>query len=106
MWRTVSLTLMLLVVTASGHASNDVLGGSLGRWLDVDAGPKLLKTLSTHPRFRGETIRIVTMSDGTVSATSNRLVDAVREALTRELLDKPGIHLAWDNPSEGCRPPR
>lgn len=106
MWRTVSLAAMLLLVTANAHASSDVLGGTLGRWLDIDAGPRLLETLSTHPRFRGEAIRIVAMDGGKVSATSNRLVDAVRGTLTRELLDKPGVHIAWDNASEDCQPRR
>ncbi len=97
-----------LLVTLGGHvdASSSLLTGELGRWLETYAAPELVDVLSNHPRFKGETIRFVTMKEGKPTDNSDKLTQAVQQFLTQRLLRDGNIRLAWLNHRPSCRAPR
>ena len=88
------------------HASGDLLGGALDRWLESEAGPALAETLSRHPRFKGETVRVVAMHEGKPAAASNALAQAVQQRLTQQLLRASGVRIAWGDGRQECAVPR
>jgi hypothetical protein len=104
MWARLSLVAALLSMSA--HASEPLLTSSLGRWLDQTATPHLAETLSKHPMFKGETIRLVSLRDGKPVESSNRLSEAVQERLTRQLLRKEGVRIAWSHSRKACEVPK
>ena len=103
------LATWLLLATLPGLASaapgGELLGGSLGRWLDETAGPELAETLARHPKFKGETVRFVPMLDGRAEPAGNRLVQAVEQRLTRHLIREGGVRIAWERDRQPCAAP-
>ena len=91
--------LAVLLSACLGHAASSS-ETALGRWLDSVAAAKLGTTLSNHPRFKGETIRIVAMDDGVPSAVSTELTETIAKALRRKLLGHAGVRIAWDAGSD------
>jgi hypothetical protein len=67
--------------------------------------PKLGKTLGRHPRFKGETVRLVALTPGDPTGRSNRLAQAVERRLRERLLEFDGLRLAADRPQPDCEPP-
>ena len=100
------LLLAILPGLASAASGGELLGGSLGRWLDETAGPELAETLARHPKFRGETVRFVPMLDGRAEPAGNRLVQAVEQRLTRHLIREEGVRIAWERDREPCAAPQ
>lgn len=101
------LLLALAIWLASLPAVADaLLQGDLGRWLDDSAAPQLAQTLARHPRFQGETVRLVTLTPGAATGQSNRLARAVESRLRQHLLAADGVRLAVDGPRRGCEAPR
>ena len=98
----------VLVVGLAGSAQADsrLLNGSLGQWLDATAAPQLAELLSTHPRFKGETVRFVELRDGQPLATGTALAQAVEQRLTQQLLRREGVRLAWRDEPETCAVPQ
>ena len=102
----VSLVCLLIGFGGRVEASDALLTGELGRWLETNAAPELIDTLSNHPRFKGETIRFVAMRDGKPTDNSDELTQAVQQFLTQRLLQGGNIRLAWLNHRPSCRAPR
>lgn len=95
--------LVLLVMAPGARADAGLLSGSLGRWLDTDVLPELGRTLGQHPRFKGETIKLVSLSGGKPSNRASRLHEAVEAHITQRLLKTSGVRIAWsDQPQTGC----
>lgn len=104
------LFICLLVVAALPRvgqaASTDLFGGSLGNWLQAEAIPELTTLLAMHPRFVGERIKVVAMTDGQPTTASDRLTQAIREQLTHKLTRVKGVQIAWRETSARCGIPR
>ena len=85
------------------HADSGLLNGSLGRWLDTEVLPELGRTLGEHPRFKGETIKLVSLTAGQPTDRASRLHEAVEAHLTQRLLKTSGVRIAWsDQPKKHC----
>jgi hypothetical protein len=107
--RSLVAVLLWLVVGAPGTAaaaSDGLLTGELGRWIDESVAPELAETLSRHPRFDGQTVRLVTLVSGAPAGAGNALGRAVERRLRQRLLAVDGVRLAADAPRSGCRAPR
>ena len=103
----VTLALILVACTQlSNAASNELFGGPLGEWLRRDAQKQLTDLLSTHPRFRGERIRVVVMRDGLPATESNGLTQAIRSQLTHKLAQISNVQLVWGETLRGCQVPK
>ncbi len=77
---------------------------SLDRWLEAEAGPYYAQRLATHPRFKGERIRLVALDGERVVDAPDQLIVDIQSRLAAELLDRPGVRLAWDDGAT-TRPP-
>lgn len=106
MLRRVSFFCLLVTLGGRVDASSSLLTEELGRWLETYAAPELIDVLSNHPRFKGETIRFVTMKEGKPTDNSDKLTQAVQQFLTQRLLRDGNIRLAWLNHRPSCRAPR
>jgi hypothetical protein len=100
--RALAFTLPLLFAPLAG-ADSGLLSGSLGRWLDTEVLPELGRTLGKHPRFKGETIKLVSLNGGQPTDRASRLHEAVEAHLTQRLLKASGVRIAWsDQPHNRC----
>lgn len=93
-------------LTTVSAAAGAVLDAELGRWLDDTAAPQLAEILSRHPRFQGETVRLVAVTPGSAPGRSNALARAVENRLRQHLLAVDGVRLAVDGPRHSCEAPR
>lgn len=85
------------------RADSGLLNDSLGRWLDTEVLPTLGRTLGEHPRFKGETIKLVSLDNGQPTHRASRLHKAVEAHLTQRLLRSSGVRIAWsDQPRQTC----
>lgn len=82
---------------ASGLTSWDATApsSSLMRWVDRQLVPDLAERLSRHPRFKGESVRLVSLEGEQLNGEIDELTDALRGRLTQQLLSSPGVSLAW-----------
>lgn len=105
---TTYLTVFLaaFLTSASTHADGALLNGTLGRWLESEAAPELAELLAKHPKFAGETIKLVSLRDGRPVEDVSRLHQAVKSELTQQLLKYPGVKLAWQEPRGVCGVPQ
>ena len=87
-------------------AESGLLKGSLGRWLDDAAAPRLAEILSHHPKFKGENVRFVSLRNGQRIASGNLLTQAVQQRLTQRLLRSDGVRLVWREHPETCVAPQ
>ena len=65
-------------------------------WVALNVAPSLVKELSSHPRFRGESIRVVVFADDLPAAASNAFALSLRDRLAIAIFDTPGIRMAAD----------
>lgn len=91
---------------AKRSVTTALFGGELGRWLEQQAIPELVTLVGQHPRFRGEQIRVVTMTDGLPTIAGSGLSHALRDRLTHQLTRVQGAQIAWQNQPSHCGPPR
>ena len=68
-------------------------GGAADTWLDETAAPTVARQLATHPRFKGQSVRIVVFADNRPAALSNMLAMSFRDHLADAVIDVPGIRL-------------
>jgi hypothetical protein len=98
-----SAVALMLILSPLASADSGLLNGSLGRWLDTEVLPELGKTLGQHPRFKGETIKLVSLNAGQPTDRASRLHEAVEAHLTQRLLKASGVRIAWtDQPQNRC----
>lgn len=105
--RAAALALALLaawVCSSASHAST--LDGALADWVTQKAGPELVEVLGNHPRFKGETLTVVTMRDGAPSTRSTALNRALEEAVTHQLLKQSQVRVTWRSQQTQCGAPR
>ncbi|HSD70969.1 MAG TPA: hypothetical protein VLB07_15530 [Woeseiaceae bacterium] len=67
----------------------------LEHWLDQELVPYVADQLSTHPRFRNESLQFVVMKDSNPQPVSSALALALRDRLQDALMDTPGIRIVW-----------
>lgn len=97
------LLLAAALVAGPVRADSGLLNDALGRWLDTEVLPELGRTLGEHPRFKGETIRVVSLENGQPTHRASRLHQAVEAHLTQRLLRTSGARIAWsDQPRKSC----
>jgi len=101
-----AFTSILLLSTSIAHADSALLTGSLGRWLDTDATPKLVEVLSKHPKFSGEVVKIVSLDNGKPVQDLSQMHQAVQAHLTQQLRKHPGVRLAWQESAHTCGVPQ
>ncbi len=101
-----SIVLAASLLVAQSAGADALLSGSLGQWLEQTAAPELVDVLSNHPKFKGETIRIVPMQGGKPTNGSDRLNQAMQQFLTHRLLRDGNIRIAWLNQAKYCGVPR
>ena len=66
-------------------------------WVALTVAPALVRELSSHPRFNGETVRVVVFEDDQPAASSNVFAISLRDRLARAIFDTPGIRMAADD---------
>lgn len=71
----------------------------LAAWLEKDLTPYVAEQLTTHPRFKGELVRIVVFKDGNPAPTSDELALSLRDRLTDAVVDVPGVRVGWTHRS-------
>lgn len=104
--RTLTLLILLCTTASVAMADSGLLNGNLGRWLDTEVLPELGRTLGQHPRFKGETIKLVSLAGGRPTDRASRLHQAVEAHITQRLLKSPGVRIAWsDQPQNTCGVP-
>jgi hypothetical protein len=62
-------------------------------WLAETAAPAVKMQLATHPRFKGQSVRIVVFEDDRPAAMSNMLAMSFRDHLADAVIDVPGIRV-------------
>ena len=82
--------------------ADTMLTGDLGRWLNDKALPALVQPLANHPRFRGETVRVVAMHDGTPVPTTERLTQELQRELTHRLSEQNAVRIALADAPKPC----
>jgi len=96
--------LVVLALSAAGCATADygtfAWSGSdessLEAWFDQELEPYLAETLTTHPRFRRETVTVAVMRGDEPQAAPDSLSRALSLRLTRFLQTTPGVNLIWE----------
>jgi len=101
-----TIFLAAFLTSANTHAASPLLSGTLGRWIDSEAAPELAELLAKHPKFSGETVKVVSLRDGRPVERASRLHQAVAAELTQQLLKYPGVKLAWQEPRGACGVPQ
>ena len=93
------LAVALMLMTGPALAASD-----LDRWFDGDLTPWLTETLATHPRFKGETVR-VTVFDGEDEHPRPDLLSAdLAAGLETALSGQSGLRVAWKPAPPDFRP--
>ncbi len=68
----------------------------LDGWIETELEPYLEETLTTHPRFRGETITVVAMQGDDPTPVPDALSAALASRISGSLLAMRGVELVWD----------
>jgi len=93
-----------LIATLLAGVSMPVIAGSrqasLDHWLENEMVPFVRQELTTHPRFKGESLRFVVLENGNPQAMSNSLALRIRDRLRDAAAEVAGVRIAWqpDNP--------
>lgn len=70
-------------------------------WVALNVAPSLVRELSSHPRFKGEAIRVVVFANDRPAAASSAFALSLRDRLATAIFDTPGIRMAADrNPDD------
>lgn len=90
----ISLLLLIGVFLVTTDARAKPRGAEA--WVSLTVAPALARELSTHPRFRGESVRVVVFADDLPAASSNAFALSLRDRLANAIFDTPGIRMAAD----------
>ncbi|MGD2074445.1 MAG: hypothetical protein PVI91_07625 [Gammaproteobacteria bacterium] len=74
---------------AEGDAS------SLQHWLDTELAPYLAEQLAEHPRFKGESLILVSLDGPDIQPEIDGLTRRLRDQLMDDLLAEAGVRLPW-----------
>ena len=96
-------TLLCTLTLALGIPAHAARHQDLDSWVARELTPFVVSQLSSHPRFRGETVRFVVMYDGNPQPATNELALSLRDRLQRAAADLPGVRVGWrpDQPEFG-----
>lgn len=67
----------------------------LARWFDDELTPWVVEQVSTHPRFKGEPIRVTVFDGNDEAATPDLLSFGLASRLEERLSRVPAVRLAW-----------
>lgn len=103
-WMTAMVLLCAGCATTSGGGDwTHFSDGSLDAWIVREATPSFAETLSQHPRFRDETIRIAVMTGDEFVLHTDALSASLRNAVHSRLLRVPGLTLVLQDSPQDCR---
>lgn len=88
------ITLLLTLATLLALPDANAKPRDAETWVSIQVAPALVRTLAQHPRFKGETIRIVVFSDDRPAANSSAFALSLRDRLSAAVFDTPGIRMA------------
>jgi hypothetical protein len=71
-------------------------------WLAETVAPSVAKQLATHPRFKGQSVRVVVFAENRPAALSNMLAMSFRDHLADAVIDVPGIRLISAPPPDNA----
>lgn len=87
--------LALAGCATSGPPGVGSAGTPLETWTERELVPYLAEELTTHPRFRGEAVRLGVADGDRVGASIDGLSVALRDRLHQRLIETPGVRLSW-----------
>jgi len=93
------LPLILILSLLAGCQTQPLRSGDdsdLQSWVERELVPYLSRQLTTHPRFRGEPVLLVSMQEDDIQPDIDDLTRALRGQLKDALLDEPGIRIPWE----------
>ncbi len=97
----VSLKLLLVATVVALGSSAMAKPRDAEAWVALNVAPSLVRELSSHPRFKGEAIRVVVFANDRPAAASNAFALSLRDRLATAIFDTPGIRMAADrNPDD------
>ena len=93
------LAISVLLLIGACAANNRVIEQSapndLNQWVNGELIPYAVKQLSSHPKFKHQSVLIVSMEGDQIQADIDDLTRDIRQRLVDALLETPGIHLVW-----------
>lgn len=91
-----NIRVSLLIIITTLAVSPDALAKPRDAegWVALTVAPALARELSTHPRYRGESIRVVAFEDDRPAASSSAFALSLRDRLANSIFDTPGIRMA------------
>jgi hypothetical protein len=94
------LLVTLGVLLCTGCAPQPTRGApgdasSLQRWVDVELAPYLAEELGRHPRFKGESVILVSLDGSDIQPDIDGLTLSLREQLMDRLLTDATVTLPW-----------
>ncbi len=99
--------LIAAVFILTGIATTaDARTADLDSWVDGELIPGLIETLTSHPRFKSETLMFVVLANNAPAPVSNALALGLRDRILEAAIDAPGVRIAWrqaPHASSGCR---
>ncbi|MEM8815721.1 MAG: hypothetical protein AAGE85_07820 [Pseudomonadota bacterium] len=87
--------LAVALIVLSGSTWAEARSVNLDEWFDNEAIPRVENRITTHPRFKGESLLFVVFSEGQAAPVSNVLAIGLRDRLLNAALDMPGVRIAW-----------
>ncbi len=99
-----SLSLLIAGCATGGYAPLTWHEGDeppLEVWFEEELAPYVADRLTTHPRFRGETVTVATMAGDEPGPAPDSLSRSLAQRLHQVLLSTPGVNVVWDG---GARP--
>ncbi len=91
--RCASLILVAISIVAAPGPS-DARQPIAEDWISETAVPAMLTQLSAHPRFKGESVRVVVFVDGKPAPLSNALAISFRDKLADAIIAVPDIRIS------------
>ncbi|MGB5541820.1 MAG: hypothetical protein WBO15_00350 [Gammaproteobacteria bacterium] len=85
--------MLLLLLLFNSMPLTAFAAQSLNQWLDSEVSPWLGEQLATHPRFKGQALRVVVMREAEPEPSPDGLSLWVVERISERLAAVPGIHL-------------
>jgi hypothetical protein len=87
--------LLVLTILTGGRSLAASQRLDLETWVAQELTPYVAGELTTHPRFRNESIRFVVFADENPQAASNKLALGIRDRLRDALAQNPGLRIVW-----------
>ncbi|MDJ0941501.1 MAG: hypothetical protein QNJ00_17190 [Woeseiaceae bacterium] len=91
-FRQLALLILAVAVSTPAFATSRL---SLDSWVERELLPFVREQLTTHPRFKGETVLFVALDGNSRAAVSDGLSLALRDRLVDAAVTTSGIAIAW-----------